>query len=117
MVTDMKSGSWKQQGLGEGFIVLRVDGNPIMTVEDVFEAAQMARAAQQDGMLIEGMHAMDNERMQALPSLKDVLTPATEGSVTTGDLRQKEVVPSQYALPLFLALAPDAGRNHRASHF
>ena len=57
MVTDMKSGSWKQQGLKEGFIVLRVDGNPIMTVEDVFEAAQMARAAQQDGMLIEGMHA------------------------------------------------------------
>ena len=50
-------GSWRQQGLKPGFIVLRVDGQPIMTVEDVFEAAQMALAAQQDGMLIEGMHA------------------------------------------------------------
>ena len=57
MVTHMGSGSWRQQGLKQGFIVLRVDGQPIMNVQDVFDAAQIARASQQDGMLIEGMYA------------------------------------------------------------
>ena len=57
MVTHMGSGSWRQQGLKQGFIVLRVDGQPIMNVKDVFDAAQIARASQQDGMLIEGMYA------------------------------------------------------------
>ena len=57
MVTHMASGSWRQQGLKQGFIVLRVDGQPIMNVKDVFDAAQIARASQQDGMLIEGMYA------------------------------------------------------------
>lgn len=57
MVTHMGSGSWRQQGLKEGFIVLRVDGQPIRNAQDVFEAARVARKAQQDGMLIEGMYA------------------------------------------------------------
>ena len=57
MVKHMGSGSWRQQGLKQGFIVLRVDGQPIMNVQDVFDAAQIARASQQDGMLIEGMYA------------------------------------------------------------
>ena len=57
MVTHMGSGSWRQQGLKQGFIVLRVDGQPIMNVQDVFDAAQVARESQQDGMLIEGMYA------------------------------------------------------------
>ena len=43
MVTHMGSGSWRQQGLKQGFIVLRVDGQPIMNVKDVFDAAQIAR--------------------------------------------------------------------------
>lgn len=57
MVTHMGAGSWRQQGLKQGFIVLRVDGQPITTVQDVFKAARVAMAAKQDGMLIEGMYA------------------------------------------------------------
>ena len=64
MVTHMGSGSWRQQGLKQGFIVLRVDGQPIMNPQDVFEAARMAKEAQQDGMLIEGMYA-NGERAYA----------------------------------------------------
>ena len=55
---------------------------------------------------------MGDVRMQALPSLKDVLTPATEGSVTIQGFATKEVVPSQYALPLFpLRLLPMPGET------
>ena len=57
MVTHLGSGSWQQQGLELGFIVLRVDGQPIMTPQDVFNAGRVAMEAQQDGMLIEGMYA------------------------------------------------------------
>ena len=57
MVTHMRSGSWQRQGLRQGFIVLRVDGQPIMNAQDVFDAARIAREGQQDGMLIEGMYA------------------------------------------------------------
>ena len=57
MVTHLGSGSWQQQGLEQGFIVLRVDGQPIMTPQDVFNAGRVAMEAQQDGMLIEGMYA------------------------------------------------------------
>ena len=57
MVTHMGSGSWRQQGLKQGYIVLRVDGQPIMNAQDVFETARVARETQQDVMLIEGMYA------------------------------------------------------------
>ena len=56
-VANMGPGSWRQQGLKPGFIVLRVDGHPVMATEDVFKAARMAMEANQDGMLIEGMYA------------------------------------------------------------
>ena len=57
MVTTIGPGSWQNQGLERGFIVLRVDGSPVTKAQDVFDAAHRAMEAKQDGMLIEGMYA------------------------------------------------------------
>ena len=57
IVKNLKDGPWLRQGLRKGFIVLRIDGAPILLNEDIERVVQRAARHGEDGLLLEGMYA------------------------------------------------------------
>ena len=56
VAAEVGAGEWRRQGLSKGFILLRVDGMPVATVEDVRRAVSRASAAGESGVLLEGIY-------------------------------------------------------------
>jgi len=70
IVQNMRDGAWKRQGLKRGFILLRVDGRPVLTSKDVELAVRQAQRDGQDGVLLEGMYS-NGERAYAGVAVPD----------------------------------------------
>ena len=51
---EMKAGKWKQAGLKEGFIIIRIDRRPIGNLQDL--SYFVANQSREDGILIEGYY-------------------------------------------------------------
>ena len=71
MVTDLRNGAWRQQGIRKGFIVLRIDGSPVTGLQDVERAVARAAQSNEAGLLIEGMYP-DGSRGFAGVAVPDV---------------------------------------------
>lgn len=56
VASEVGAGEWKRQGLSSGFILLRVDGTPVASVNDVQRAVTRAAAAGEEGVLLEGIY-------------------------------------------------------------
>ncbi|MDA0940163.1 MAG: trypsin-like peptidase domain-containing protein [Bacteroidetes bacterium] len=52
----LRDGEWKRQGLDRGFILLRVDGTPVHTEEEVRQAVERAAHSGEQGVLLEGIY-------------------------------------------------------------
>ena len=70
IVQNMRDGAWKRQGLTRGFILLRIDGRPVLTSKDVELAVRQAQRDGQDGVLLEGMYS-NGERAYAGVAVPD----------------------------------------------
>ena len=70
IVQNMRDGAWKRQGLRRGFILLRIDGRPVLTSKDVELAVRQAQRDGQDGVLLEGMYS-NGERAYAGVAVPD----------------------------------------------
>jgi len=57
VVIDMRPGEWSDEGIRRGAVLLRVDGQPIESEEDLNEALERAKEAGQRGVLLEGVQA------------------------------------------------------------
>ena len=57
IIKNLKDGPWLRQGLRKGFIVLRIDGAPILLNEDIERVVQRAARHGEDGLLLEGIYA------------------------------------------------------------
>jgi len=53
----LRHGEWKRQGLDRGFILLRVDGTPVHTEDDVRLAVERAARSGEQGVLLEGIYS------------------------------------------------------------
>ena len=56
VAVEVSDGEWQNQGLKSGFILTRMDGAPVHTLEDVNRALIRAHSAGESGMLLEGMY-------------------------------------------------------------
>jgi len=52
----LRDGEWKRQGLDRGFILLRVEGTPVHTEDDVRLAVERAARSGEQGVLLEGIY-------------------------------------------------------------
>lgn len=71
MVTSLRNGPWSRQGIRKGFIVLRIDGTPVSSLEDICNVVERAARQKEDGLLLEGMYT-DGTRGFAGVAVPDV---------------------------------------------
>ena len=57
VVIDMRPGEWSDEGIRRGAVLLRVDGQPLESEEDLNEVLERAKEAGQRGVLLEGVQA------------------------------------------------------------
>ena len=67
IVTDMRPGEWSDEGIRRGAVLLRVDGQPLESEEDLNEALERAREAGQRGVLLEGVQANGQQFYAGVP--------------------------------------------------
>lgn len=67
VVTDIQPGEWTNEGIRRGAVLLRVDGQPLESVEDLTEALARAREAGQRGVLLEGVQANGQQFYAGVP--------------------------------------------------
>ena len=57
VVAEIRPGEWSDEGIRQGAVLLRVDGQPLESEEDLTEVLARAREAGQRGVLLEGIQA------------------------------------------------------------
>ena len=67
VVTDMRPGGWSDEGIRRGAVLLRVDGQPLESEEDLNRALDRAREAGQRGVLLEGVQANGQQFYAGVP--------------------------------------------------
>lgn len=71
LVEHIRDGEWHRQGLRRGFILMRLDGQPVSTVEDLVRAVDHATRSGEGGLLLEGMYT-DGSRAYAGVAVPEV---------------------------------------------
>ena len=67
VVADIRPGEWSDEGIRQGAVLLRVDGHPLESEEDLTEALVKAREAGQRGVLLEGVQANGQQFYTGVP--------------------------------------------------
>ena len=67
VVTDMRPGEWSDEGIRRGAVLLRVDGQPLESEDDLNKALDRAREAGQRGVLLEGVQANGQQFYAGVP--------------------------------------------------
>ena len=67
VVSDIRPGAWSDEGIRQGAVLLRVDGQPLESEEDLEEALARAREAGQRGVLLEGVQANGQQFYTGVP--------------------------------------------------
>ena len=67
VVIDMRPGEWSDEGIRRGAVLLRVDGQPLESEEDLNKALERAREAGQRGVLLEGVQANGQQFYAGVP--------------------------------------------------
>jgi S1-C subfamily serine protease len=56
ILDSLKDQALRDAGLVEGFVLLRIDGKPVSTTDELHAALQGARERGERGVLVEGVH-------------------------------------------------------------
>ena len=67
VVTAIRPGAWSDEGIRRGAVLLRLDGEPLQSEEDLTEALTRARKAGQRGVLLEGVQANGQQFYAGVP--------------------------------------------------
>ena len=67
VVVDIRPGLWSDEGIRRGAVLLRVDGQPLESEEDLTEVLARAREAGQRGVLLEGVQANGQQFYAGVP--------------------------------------------------
>jgi serine protease Do len=75
MTTELRQGEWSRQGLGKGFILLRVDGAPVSSLSDLRKALERAADGNEEGVLLEGMYTNGQRAYAGVAVPEELLQP------------------------------------------
>ena len=67
VVTAIRPGEWSDEGIRRGAVLLRLDGQPLQSHEDLIQALARAREAGQRGVLLEGVQANGQQFYAGVP--------------------------------------------------
>lgn len=67
VVTAIRPGEWSDEGIRRGAVLLRLDGQPLQSQEDLTQALARAREAGQRGVLLEGVQANGQQFYAGVP--------------------------------------------------
>lgn len=67
VVADMRPGAWSDEGIRQGAVLLRLDGQPLHSEQDLIAALSQARKAGQRGVLLEGVQANGQQFYAGVP--------------------------------------------------
>ena len=67
VVTAIRPGEWSDEGIRRGAVLLRLDGQPLQSQEDLIQALARAREAGQRGVLLEGVQANGQQFYAGVP--------------------------------------------------
>lgn len=67
VVTAIRPGEWSDEGIRRGAVLLRLDGQPLQSQEDLTQALARAREAGQRGVLLEGVQVNGQQFYAGVP--------------------------------------------------
>ena len=67
VVTAIRPGEWSDEGIRRGAVLLRLDGQPLQSQEDLTQALARAREFGQRGVLLEGVQANGQQFYAGVP--------------------------------------------------